>query len=169
MLQNISKKTLILTSILVGAIVIISLSVYFILKKSKPRQTDIPVTEQTQDNGAAIATSSEAQATTSPTAKSGSLPKTTSSLTYTKAMELYGNGFRFQFSDCHGNPGQMSIRQGVKFMLDNRDNKAHTIVIKSQTFRIPAYGFAIATAKELGTYNITCDGGGAAELNVENK
>lgn len=107
--------------------------------------------------------------TTTPTSTPGATGSA-ANLSYNQALKIYGaNGYRIQFSECHGNPGHLSIREGVKFMLDNRDNKAHTIKVKSRSFKLPAYGFAVISATETGTYNITCDGGGAAELNVEAK
>jgi len=89
---------------------------------------------------------------------------------YTDAIAMYKN--RIQFSNCHGivnltNTGTMSIKHDEKFMLDNRDATAHTIAFASQSYKIPAYGFVIATAKPPGTHNLTCDGGGAAVVNVE--
>jgi hypothetical protein len=90
---------------------------------------------------------------------------------YTKAVESYQ--YRIQFKDCHGtlnntmNAGTLSIKKGVKFMLDNRDPVAHTIAFKGTSVKIAGYGYAIVTPTVLGTYPITCDGGGAAVLNVE--
>jgi len=52
-------------------------------------------------------------------------------------------------------------------MIDNRDGVWHEVQIASQKFKVSGWGFVIVTAKEMGVYNITCDGGGAAELNVQ--
>ena len=88
-------------------------------------------------------------------------------LTYDQAIELYGT-YRIQFVSCHGTPGSLSVRHGVTFMLDNRDAKAHTIKVGTTAYSVGAYGFRVAAAPaKAGTYNITCDGGGAATLNVE--
>jgi hypothetical protein len=90
-------------------------------------------------------------------------------LSYTEALKIYGvNGYRFQFSDnCLGIPGRLTIKKGGKFMLDNRDDVAHTIKLGSQTFRLSKYGFAIATASQTGDLDILCDGVTRAELLVQ--
>lgn len=105
--------------------------------------------------------------TTTPAAASAA-PK--GSLAYTKMV--VSAQYRIQFTDCHGivnntGNGTLAIRLGDKFMLDNRDNVKHVIAFKGQTWRLDPYGYAMATATTLGQYPITCDGGGAASLNVE--
>lgn len=93
---------------------------------------------------------------------------TPTSLSYTDAFNYYkAKGAYFQFVQCHGNPGFMSMKSGTKFMLDNRDSKSRTIVIKNSRYVLAAYGFMIATAPGEGVYNILCDDGGSARLNVE--
>lgn len=116
-----------------------------------------------------------AQAETDPAPGSGAQTRlagrNTSGLTYEQALAMYKN--RIQFDDCRGirEPvnagGSMVVKQGSKIMLDNRDPVPHTIAFKGVSVRIAAYDFAIVTANTLGIYNVTCDGGGAASLNVE--
>jgi hypothetical protein len=87
---------------------------------------------------------------------------------YADALKIYSaSGYRFQFVNCKATPGKLTIKQGTKFMLDNRDNTAHKIKVGSVNYNVGAYGFAIATAKTLGLNYITCDGGGAAQIQVE--
>ncbi len=87
---------------------------------------------------------------------------------YNAALAIYQkSGYRFQFSGCHGTPGTMAIGVGNKYMLDNRDNKAHTIKVGPYSYKLAAYGYAVVTATNKGINNITCDGGGAAQLNIE--
>lgn len=89
---------------------------------------------------------------------------------YLDAIRIYKNtGYYFQFVDCHGLPGTLTMKKGKKFMLDNRDAKSRRIAISGgQSFKIPAYNFAIATAPtKAGTHYITCDGGGAATIVVQ--
>ena len=89
---------------------------------------------------------------------------------YLDAIRIYKNpGYYFQFVDCHGLPGTLTMKKGKKFMLDNRDAKTRKIAISGgQSFKIGAYGFAIATAPtKAGTHYITCDGGGAATILVQ--
>jgi plastocyanin len=63
--------------------------------------------------------------------------------------------------------GSLVVKQGTKVMFDNRDAAAHTIAMKGVSVKVGALNFAVVTASTLGTYNITCDGGGAASINVE--
>lgn len=89
---------------------------------------------------------------------------------YLDAIKIYKtSNYYFQFVECHGRPGSQTLKAGVKFMLDNRDAKTHKIaVVGGQSFTIGAYNFAIATApSKIGTHYITCDGGGAAKIEVQ--
>ena len=89
---------------------------------------------------------------------------------YLDALRVYKTtGYYFQFVDCHGLPGSLTLKAGKKFMLDNRDAKSRKIAIQGgQSFTIGAYNFAIATApSKTGTHYITCDGGGAASIVVQ--
>jgi hypothetical protein len=92
-----------------------------------------------------------------------------SRMSYNEALKTYGvNGYRFQFTDgCLSLPGKMTIKKGGKFMLDNRDDVAHTIKVGNQTFRLSKYGFAIATATQTGDLDISCDGTNRSELLVQ--
>lgn len=89
---------------------------------------------------------------------------------YLDAIRTYKNtGYYFQFVDCHGLPGSLTLKAGKKFMLDNRDGKSRKIAIQGgQSFTVSAYNFAVATApSKTGTHYITCDGGGAASILVQ--
>lgn len=87
---------------------------------------------------------------------------------YTATLNVYrAKGYYYQFVNCSGNPGYFSVKKGVPFMLDNRSDRAHTFTVGGVDYPTPAYGFAVVTASTLGQYNILCDGGGAASLNVE--
>lgn len=91
--------------------------------------------------------------------------KTASSLSYTKAISIYRtSGAYYAFVACHGTPGTMTMKQGTKFMLDNRDAVSRTIAIGWNTYKLAPYSFAIATAPAAGSYFVTCDKGGAAQL-----
>jgi hypothetical protein len=111
--------------------------------------------------------------TVSSSTTSGSAASTTTkgvssvTLSYNDALALYGN-FRFQFIGCHGTPGSMNVATNVTVMLDNRDAKAHTVKVGPTAYAVGAYGFRIVRSPaKTGTYPITCDGGGAATLNVK--
>ena len=94
-------------------------------------------------------------------------PAPTKALTYEQALKTYA-GYRLQFVGCHGTPGTLNVTVGKKFMLDNRDKTSHTIVIGSTPYKLGGNGFAIVSAPtKPGPYNVTCDGGGAANLTVQ--
>ncbi|OGL66440.1 hypothetical protein A2856_01985 [Candidatus Uhrbacteria bacterium RIFCSPHIGHO2_01_FULL_63_20] len=105
----------------------------------------------------------EAEKVVEETPKPPAAPKP---LTYQGALELYGDR-RIQFVSCHGTPGSMVLGKGAKFMLDNRDKKAHTVKVGTTAYKLGALNFAIATAREVGTFNVTCDGAGAATIQVQ--
>ncbi len=84
---------------------------------------------------------------------------------YQKAVSTYQ--YRFQLDNCHGTPGSISLKSGVKFMVENKDDAAHKIAVAGQTFQTKAFGFFVTSVTKAGTYPITCDGGGAAQLIVE--
>jgi len=87
---------------------------------------------------------------------------------YPKAgLPYVESGYRFQFSDCHGTPGQLTVKRGKYFLLDNRDDSAITIAVAGQSYQIGPYGAAVAAVWKEGVHQITCNGGGAASLNVE--
>jgi len=122
------------------------------------------------------AATSSAKTTTTATAKkttSGTTAKTSTTSasalpSYVDALKIYKtSGYYFQFVNCHGNPGSLTLKKGKKFMLDNRDAVAHKIAFANQTYYLGKYGYAIATALSLGKYYITCDGGGAASILVQ--
>ena len=92
-------------------------------------------------------------------APSGDYPK--------KGLPYVESGYRFQFTDCHGSPGSLTVKSGKYFLLDNRDEKAITIGVAGQSYKIGPYGAAIAAVWKVGDHNITCNGGGAATLHVE--
>lgn len=107
---------------------------------------------------------------TSPTSTPSTTKKPTGSTAYQKALSTYQ--YRIQFSQCRGENmfdthGSLVVAKGSKVMLDNRDPVAHTIAFKGFSQRIVAYGWYITTVYNAGTFDITCDGGGSAQLTVE--
>lgn len=94
---------------------------------------------------------------------------TVATKSYTDSLAIYGkSNARFQISNCSGRPGSFTIKKGTKFMVDNRDSVAHTFGIGTQTFKLGAYDYAIITVSKPGTHTITCDGGGAAQVVIQN-
>jgi hypothetical protein len=110
----------------------------------------------------------EGTAPTAPATSGSTTPAGTKNLdlSYTEALNLFG-GYRFQFSDCSGTPGTLNLTKGATFLLDNRDAVAHTIKVGTQSYSVGAYGYRIASASTKGANQITCDGKGAAMLNVQ--
>lgn len=76
------------------------------------------------------------------------------------------SGYSFQFLDCHGTPGQLVVKSGKSFLLDNRSPDPVTISVAGKTWRVAGHSAAAASVSAPGTHNITCDGGGAATLVV---
>jgi len=84
---------------------------------------------------------------------------------YVKALETYQ--FRIQFDKCQASPGTITLKEGLPILLDNRG--ANTLVLKfgKQSYSVLGYDYLIAPAPTPGTYTITCNGGGAAEVQVQ--
>ena len=158
-MQKIATKKLLYIAGGVILLGIIAYSVYVNLKKSDSQPVPEDVASTTLPKSAPAASKKPSPAVSLPATKA-----------YLDAIKVYKNvGYYFQFVDCHGAPGTLTLKKGTKFMLDNRDESAHKIAITGgQSFNIKAYGFAIATAPStLGTHYITCDGGGAASILVQ--
>lgn len=77
------------------------------------------------------------------------------------------SAYRFQLDDCHGSPGQLVVKAGVPFTIDNRDPEPITVTVAKRSYRIRAYGSLVTSVWTAGTHRITCNGGGAATLIVE--
>lgn len=92
-------------------------------------------------------------------AASGDYPK--------KGLPYIESGYRYQFVNCNGSPGSLTVKRGKYFLLDNRDEEAVTIAVAGQTYQIGPYSAAVAAVWKVGEHNITCNGGGAATLIVE--
>ena len=130
--------------------------------------------EEILDSASSTVPDSAATSTAEKPVPAGSVKKPSVPLSatqkYLDALKIYKNtGYYFQFVECHGLPGTLTMKKGKKFMLDNRDAKTRKIAINGgQSFKISSYNFAIATApSKPGTYYITCDGGGAAKIVVQ--
>ena len=170
-MPTVSKKQI----YIVVAVVLFVIALYFVFrnKGSLPEnQSDSSPDAVSQDS---FATSTSSTAPVSGAKKSVTPVKTTqpplsATQRYLDAIRMYKNvGYYFQFVDCHGLPGTITLKKGKKFMLDNRDPESHKIaIVGGQSFTIGAYNFAIATAPATpGTHYITCDGGGAAAIVVQ--
>ncbi len=155
----------------VGAVILLLIVIYTFTNKST---NDAVVTiddKPTENTTSTIVTASSTVTTTAPVvnkkpATTVTKPKTAGSATaYQKAIEEYQ--YRFQFSNCQGNPGKLTFKQGVKVMLDNRDEATHTFGFGGAKYTVKGYSFVIVTAPKAGTHNITCDGGGAAQMTTQ--
>ncbi len=142
-------------------IVLIIRQIYVQNHGATTNNTAVTTTTAPQNN------STSTPATSTPAAVNSS-PSGAASAAYQAALAIYQtNGYRIEISQCHGIPGKLTVTQGQKYMLDNRDNQAHTIKVGPYTYNLPAYGYEIVTAGVLGLNNLTCDGGGAGQINIE--
>jgi len=163
-----------------GAIVVV-VAVIAMWQYRQAPMASAPATTEEEQAEVIEPTDSTATITPSETPDEGSAsvttPKTpvkpapsTPSTSYAKAMQTYK--YRIQFSQCHGlssimNNGSLTVKQNTKFMIDNRDKVARTIVFASNVYKVGAENFVIASIAKPGVYNVTCDGGGAATITVE--
>lgn len=154
-----------------GAIVLLVLFLIFRNKGNTGEdQLDTGLPPQDAVTNSATSTPSSTIPTKNPTPVKTSPTPLSATQKYLDAIRIYKNtGYYFQFVDCHGLPGTLTMKKGKKFMLDNRDATSRRIAISGgQSFKITAYNFAIATAPtKAGTHYITCDGGGAATIVVQ--
>lgn len=102
-------------------------------------------------------------------ARSSKGPAGTAARSYIDSLNHYRSlGAYLQLLSCHGNPGRISMKRQVQFMVDNQDVQAHVVGVGSISYRLAARGFAIVSAPDkAGEYYVTCDGGGAALLSVQ--
>jgi hypothetical protein len=141
----------------------LALIVIAIVMLTKPQPSADPTAPPTPVPEAAAPT--EEQAAPAPTggkATTGGSPSG-----YSETLTEYTGNFRFQFTNCTASPGTMAIKKGETVMLDNRDANPHTIKVGARSFKLGPYGYAVMTTSELGILQITCDGGGAATINVQ--
>ena len=149
------------SQVLIGIIAVaaIAIAVYFLMQKRKAAENVSTITDQSQLANTAT------EPTTTPVITNSS---TASSKVRADLIAAYRkSGYLVQFVKCQSEPGQLAIKQGQKFMLDNAETTPHTFTIKSQAFKLGGYGYAIATARALGTYSINCDGVNRAQLLVQ--
>jgi hypothetical protein len=135
------------------AIVAIVVASIALLAVSKMQKTSVGGSPAVSDEGSAPVGSST--------------PGKPLGLSYTQAQDLYADGYRIQFSSCSGTPGTLNVAAGSTIMLDNRDNTAHTIKVGGTSYSLGAYGFRVVKASAKGKLQVTCDGKGAAVLNVQ--
>lgn len=98
-------------------------------------------------------------------------PAPAARLTYDQALQTYGSGgnnYRYQFApNCQPVPSSLTFKRGSRFMLDNRDEVAHTFKIGNQTIRLNKFAFAVVTARQTGDLDIKCDDINRAKLLVQ--
>jgi plastocyanin len=144
----------------IGIVVVVALIVWWAIaahhKNSAPSGTAVSGQAQT---------AMSPTPTSTPTATPTAATNPAAASTYGAAVAAHP--YRIQFSTCHGTPGTLQVAKGDVVMLDNRDAAAHTIVADSQTFKVPGYGWALLHTSAVESSSVTCDGGGAATLNVQ--
>jgi hypothetical protein len=168
------KKRMIIEAA-IGVVLITVVAVYFMYAKKEsapseqpPQNAETSTPAQTEGLATPSVTPSSPTGVKKPVAKPTAPPE---NIDYQTALTTYRtSGYLFQFTDCRGTPGSLMMKVGTKFMMDNRDGKARKIAINGiKTYSVGAYDFVIAVApSKAGLYYITCDGGGAAQINVQN-
>jgi len=87
---------------------------------------------------------------------------------YADALKIYSaSGYRIQIVNCVSTPNSLTLKKGVKFMIDNRDSTTHKIKVDTTTYTVKGYGFVIAVAGKVGSTNLYCDGRNAAKIVIE--
>ncbi len=159
-----SKKSIIFV-LLFAIIMSLGVLVYFKTQKGSVSKNDGP--SESQVISPQNIPDQVPPAETAGEVKPEELKPASSKLPYDQALESYkSSGYRIQLSNCSGIPGKMNIKQGTKFMVDNRDSVKHTVKLASVSRSVAPYDYEIFVAPKYGTYNLTCDGKGSAELNV---
>lgn len=104
-----------------------------------------------------------------PVVKTAPKPTTESATAdYLKALTTYKDvGYYIQFVKCHGTPGVLVVKKGVKVMLDNTDDSGHTLGFDGKLYGLGSFRYVIVTPLKVGPAYITCDGGGSAQLSVQ--
>lgn len=127
-----SKKTLIW-------IVVIILVVIGIWLMNKNQGSDSSLIDQ---NGPVVSSS----VTPTVTVKKA-VPKATElKLSYSETVAQFKDR-RIQFnSQCQGIPGQLSVKNNEKIMLDNRSSDSKTLTIDGQKYEIAGYDWKVITA-----------------------
>lgn len=87
---------------------------------------------------------------------------------YADALKTYSaSGYRIQIVNCASTPNSLTLKKGVKYMIDNRDSTAHKIKVETTTYTVKGYGYVIATASKVGSTNLYCDGRNVAKIVIE--
>ncbi len=155
--MNTTKKTIL------GFGLLVVLLVMFALWRSKSPlgqnlKNDSTLSEKSK-------TSEDLNSTPTTTEEQVKPVNTARKLNYGEAIKKYP--YRIQFTNCNGNPGTVSLKRNTALMLDNRDSKSHAVKLAGKTYILKAYDYELAYVSLEGTYNLTCDGGGAASVNIE--
>ncbi|MBL8030286.1 MAG: hypothetical protein JNN11_03490 [Candidatus Doudnabacteria bacterium] len=136
----------------------------FLWRSKEPSEKlPVPLAEQAMPGGVEKANAEIAPPVTSQVLKG--VVSGAKKLNYGEAIKKYP--FRIQFANCNGSPGSLSLKRNTALMLDNRDSIAHAVKVAGQTYVIKGYDYALAYIGQEGAYNLTCDGGGAASINIE--
>ncbi len=152
-IPNHQAWTYIIIGIIIGFAAFIIAAVSMMQQAGPTMYTTQPIS-YTHMNDALIGEESVA-----PSQTSGNYPKI--------GLPYIESGYRIQFTHCTGTPGSLVVKSGKYFLLDNRDAKPHTFAFAGQSHSIGGYGAAVAAIYKLGTFQITCDGGGTSKITVE--
>jgi len=152
-----TKKQKIYYSIAGLAIIIVALLIVWLLLKNT-----IPDSTPVDDANIVETVSSTENIVTSTTSTVKTIIKTkknTPPLAYGEIVKQY-KGYIYQFDrNCTlVNPSYLILKNGVKFVIDNRENKTHTFAFSNNKYILKAYNYVIVSATPVGTNYISCDG-----------
>ena len=123
-----------------AAVVLIAAGVFFLARGSRPG--DQATGSQTPTVSPQVSESVSPSATLAP-GKTATPRPTTSTLTYSQAINLYV-GKRIQFDQlCKASPANSTFKNGVNIMFDNRSGDARTITIDGKAYSFAGYGWRI--------------------------
>lgn len=126
--------------VVVAAAVIILLIFAFKNKGSQPAPTTSNSNSANQVNSSS----------TTPPAASPATQTPPNSLAYTEAVQKYKDR-RIQFTPtCQASPNNMTFKNPVTIMLDNRSAGTQRIGILGNTYTLSAYGYTIVTLNQSG-------------------
>ena len=146
-----------------GAIVLAVILIGLAIWRSESKNGEM--SKNGNGNSEDILTQNPDQQVPNPTPSTAAMGGSSAKLSYGDAVKKYQ--YRIQLAQCHGNPGTVSLKTNTPLMLDNRDAKIHTLKVAGQTYSVKSYDYTLAYFSKAGTYELTCDGGGAATVNIE--
>jgi hypothetical protein len=180
--MNKETKTMVAIAIAVAVILFVAgMIINHSRDKANSRTAESDHVADTQQNSGELtsASSTDATATSTPTStvakpKPAVTSKTSAGAggaiteSYADALKAYSaSGYRLQIVNCASTPNSLTLKKGIKFMIDNRDSTTHKIKVDTTTYTVKGYGYVVATAGKIGSTNLYCDGRNVAKIVIE--